>query len=256
MARDNPQSWPLDPESLDPFWPGLRHLRQDNRMQEVLDWFASIPQLAQYPRMSLHRFLSLVRDAMRMPGKPANMPPGRRAAYFDRVRKHAEALQKLLQDTEYDRHDEGEDIPDDQIYQYIDAGLFEARANDCDPDQYYKISRYGMTSLPSDYPWCDLSLMLSGLIEWTDEESCCGDRYFMPARVTSSRAQYFNCTMFELFLRWTGQRMPFGILASLAEVALELPEPMDVDTVQKQVQRYMEKVGIPTRRTRVQIHRR
>jgi hypothetical protein len=99
-----------------------------------------------------------------------------------------------------------------------------------------------------DYPECALVEMLVDLIAWThwddqwDGNPLTSSASIVQANRRSAKTIFFTCTMFGKFNR-DRIPVPFSLLATLANVALELPEQaqVDEDSVRKQVRRFQAK---------------
>lgn len=257
----------------------FQRLATDQRMREVWAWHEDVrDKVHGYRRSGPLHFVLKVESAMRMPGKPGNMPPKQRAKYFETVRRHAHALIELLSNTCYDRPwdnatqiDTDETSIEKKIGKYVLSAQsyldFEAgRADITDLENItathiissahnitvaYKATDDGLYEMPFDYPDSHLIEILYEICAWTRE-----DDYWDRAGMISSksirqtglnaRVIHFNCTLYEALLR-VGIKVPFPVLATVANVALDLTEDqqIDEDTARKQVDRYLQRKGVP-----------
>lgn len=191
-----------------------RLLACDERMREVWEWHERIRD-NQRPNDEWHSmdFVLLVREATTMPDKPDSLPPKQRAPYLKSVRRHAEALISLLGDTYYDRAN----------------AIFYTH-----PPDY--LDRHLVATLRQVCAW-------TRDCEYREQE---GMPPRSPIRRTGPgvRVVNFNCKLYEALARREIE-IPFPILATVANVALELPEnqQIDEDTARKQVRRHLDRVG-------------
>ncbi len=232
-------------------------LARDLNMKEVWAWYSSVQQMLPKNARSSTSFCITIRQCMRMPGKPGNMPSKRRADYLLKVRKQAETLASLLADTRFDCwRDDGKDITDvenieTKIAGDIQSALSFTRSESTELLFAYRIDEFGVSELPWDFPNCHLVGLLNYVVEWTYESDLWG-RGFQSSKAirqagSGARAIYFNCTLYEALLRRTGVKVPFEILANIANTALELPfdDIVSAETARKQVTRYLDRVGRP-----------
>lgn len=179
-------------------------------------------------------FLADAFKASKMPGKPADMPPKARQAYLKKVQKHCQELKMLLEDTEFDKPSDyrAEQVPQGEEPTLQDLYFFRAAGRNRSGGVYKK---------PRDYPDCDLTTILERAEQWTDSQDT-----NTPIRQMSPRARiiYFICTLYERHLHNSvGLSLPPKILATTANVALQLPdaESVDEDAARKQIRRHMKK---------------
>jgi hypothetical protein len=240
-------------------YPLHRRLALDERMREVWEWWDEHvrPNLSRYQGGTSVDFSMKVELATWMPGKPGDMPPKKRAQYFDSVRHHAEALISLLSDTRFDcawdgatKLDREQEGVEGEIAKLVLAA--QRHVDDCDrPGDYipvaYGATDEGLYELPWDYPHSHLIEILHEVCAWTRED----DNWGRGGHVSSStirqtgpnaRVIRFNCKLYEQFAIF-GIEIPFPILATLANVALDLPpdRQMDEDAVRKQVRRHLDR---------------
>jgi hypothetical protein len=112
----------------------------------------------------------------------------------------------------------------------------------------YWVSEDGVSKLPWNYPECHLRLHLHDLVDWTYKDDYFGRNFLASsaaignANTANARTIYFTRTLFESSLR-NGIEIPFPILASITNVALQLEAERQVDeeTVRKQVRRHQAK---------------
>lgn len=227
----------------------IRRLANDRRMRGFWEWLPGGRKGAMPPILSPLSICMDAERACRLPGKPGNMTPGQRTAYFEKVRKHVLGLLDLLEGTRFSResmrllnndalnetlnkrlHDWGEDETGHIVAFYVDA----------DGDRY---------EMSYDYPDCSLATTLFEVLEWTywedqwDGNPLKSSDPIVQANSNSTPIIYFVCTMFEKFKR-SRVSIPFPFLATIANVALEIPAGKDIDeeTVRKQVRRYEKRI--------------
>lgn len=238
-----------------------QRLAIDERMREVWEWHDGI-------RDKLHRaqgggsvsFVLMVESAMRMPGKPGNMSPKQRTQYLESVRHHAQALIELLGDTRFDCAWDGAkmiDTEEEGIEEKIGERVLSAQSfvdsesGGGDIPVAYSATPNGLYQLPWDHPESHLTEILHEVCAWTHDDDYWGRGGLVSSRgirQTGPRARVirFNCMLYEAFAR-VGIEMPFPLLATVANVALELPadRQTDEDTVRKQVRRHLKREGHP-----------
>jgi len=103
--------------------------------------------------------------------------------------------------------------------------------------------------MPDDYPLIHLTKFLEEVVEWTNEDDYWGrENEFASSEPIlqsgeNAKINYFNCSLFELFLDYTNVRIPFPILTEIVNVVFDLPEDKEVNEtlVQKQVRRYLQR---------------
>lgn len=223
-------------------------LATDSRLAEFWSWIATL-QAAQKRAYSIGSSIGIamqVRRATRLPGKPGDMSPKRREAYFAKVRKHAYALQELLSDTRFD-NDYSSEVSDENLEKPLDRAL-DSWGED-EPDEghvvAFLVTPEGKFRLHYSYPESALCNTLTDVVSWTHwDDAWDGSVLGTSAPLAQpnsegARTIYFTCVMHHWFKR-SGAEIPFKHLASLAEVALDLTpeEQVDEDTVRKQVRRY------------------
>lgn len=187
-----------------------------------------------------------VRRATRLPGKPGDMPPKQRAAYFEKVRKHAYALQELLSGTRFD-NDYSSELSEKELDKPLDRVLDSWGEEEPDEGHViaFLVTPEGKFRLHYSYPESALYNTLNDVVDWTHwDDAWDGNILGTSAPIAqanreSSPTIYFVCVMYDYFKR-DGAEIPFKHLASLAEVALDLGigEQVDEDTVRKMVRRY------------------
>jgi hypothetical protein len=190
----------------------------------------------------------MIERATVLPGKPGNYPPKERAAYMLRVRKHAEALIELLVGTTFEGGGPvGDYISDDDLPEEVRRQL-QSRGVDEEPDgrpETFWVDREGIRRTHYFYPWSAITDLLGEVVNWTYQ-----DDYVSPggtissapiqhARSASTNIIFFNCTLYQS-LDQNAAAMPFSVLATIANVALQLPadECVDEDAARKQVRRF------------------
>jgi hypothetical protein len=230
-------------------------------MREVWAWYERIRnQLHRYQGGSPVSFVLMVEQAMRMPGKPGNMPPTKRTQYLESVRHHADALINLLNDTRFDCAWDGAtkvDAEDDNAEGKIGEHVLSAQSfvnsepGGGDIPVAYVATPDGLYKLPWDYPHSHLSETLYDLCLWAQDDGYWGrggltSSKFIRQKGPKARVIYFNCQLYEQFVR-VGIEIPFPVLATVANVALNLPvdRQTDGDTVRKQVRRNLQRERHP-----------
>lgn len=190
----------------------------DHRMYVFWQWLATC-KFQRCP--SMKRGLTVCGAIIRsrnLPGKPGNMSPAERKSYFSKIRKHASALATLLSGTRFEQSRTGHPITS--------------------PD----------TQEISDFPTTTFLEAIHELLEWTSwEDKWDGGEFSSSAPIVQANASgvqvnYFSCKVYEWFAT-CGERIPFPILATLANVALQLggEQQVDEETVRKQVNRYIQR---------------
>lgn len=240
----------------------VEKLATDLRMLEFWQWHqvekAAI--LAQ-PSPHKHRLTVLVgapsvcfaaERATRLPHKPGNMTPGQRKLYFDEVRKHANALIELLQETCFDRGPSsafGVELkqldPDEFATTLQEAASWSGMGNEL--VLAFEAQDGEIYQLPWYYPDGYLIEFLHFVNEWTYWDDCWTDmlrssKPIAQARTANAKVIYFTRTVYSNLKRY-GLTVPFNLLADLTNVALDLPEDQEIneDTARKQVRRYEQK---------------
>jgi len=240
----------LKPEAKRRFPPQTRdflvRLADDRRMVDFWNWLLAV----KFSRVPSLKNAMTVGEAIwrgtRMPGKPGNMTPAQREAYFKKVRHHASALRELLEETRFDR-DWKSELSDEELNRSLDESLYDWGGDE--PDEGHVVAYLVTTEARYQfhYNFPDNALMgtLFNVIEWTHWDDQWDDNIFsssapiVQANAESARGVYFTCTVHDWFA-WHGADMPFTILATLANVALDLDadSQMDEEAVRKQVRRY------------------
>jgi hypothetical protein len=191
-----------------------------------------------------------VYNAMHMPKKPGDMTRKQREAYFAEVRKHADALVSLLADTRFDRDpcsDVDLDTPD-FVRKYL-SGWGEETPGEGLTVAFQVYPSGEVTEHHYTYPDGALTDTLERLLEWTRWDDQWDGAVFsssaplVQANGKSKKTIYFNCMLYERLSRAFNE-FPFAMLATIANVALELSldEQVDEETARRQVRRYQERV--------------
>jgi hypothetical protein len=228
-------------------WSTHARLIADDRMREVWEWCVKNCPDKLTPGIDQGIWLCMtVCSALQLPGKPTNLSLAKRAKYFSDVRRHAQALSTLLQDTVYcsDLNGPLEPIEPDDLEDVVVRDLQSWGEDEMGHVVAYYVDEDSVSRLPWDYPECVLSDLLQKVIEWTHWD----DRWTYSltakgpldyAKPASARATFFCCTVHRKFASF-GQRITFPLLATLANVALQLPSDaqLDEEAVRKQVRRF------------------
>ncbi len=224
----------------------LLKLCNDSRMRFFWEWLPKVKFRKTAAGNNSHSVAMQVWQSTRMPNKPGNIPPAQRNAYFTKIRKHAAALRKLLEDTMFDES-HMEKLNDEELNKTLDNKLYNWGVEESDEGHVvaFRVMRDGVYQYHWTYPESELTATLAYLEEWTYWDDQWDGSFFSSsapiaqANSDSVKAVYFNCMLFEWFER-RGIEIPFSILATIANVALDI-EPdkqLDEDAVRKQVRRY------------------
>lgn len=228
-----------------------RKLLNDIRMREFWDWFERIEyKSSRYLQSSLSVTDSIWRST-KLPGKPGNMTPAQRAAYFTKVRSLAHELRDLLYGTRFDNPlmtELSESALDRALEKELDSW------GDDESDEghtvAFQVTPDGVFRHHYDYPDNVLTETLFNVVEWTCwEDQWDGGVFSTSAPIAQANSEstpiiYFCCTLHDRF-RERGVEMPFAMLATVANVALDLPvhKQADEDAVRKQVRRYQQRLA-------------
>ncbi|HXG27265.1 MAG TPA: hypothetical protein VNJ47_00250 [Nevskiales bacterium] len=221
-------------------------LASDQRMREVWVWYEKARHTATHPlgRSSLS-FCMKIAGAMSLPEKPGNMSVKQREKYFAKVRLHATALRDLLNDTLFDYTPFSELVIDqEKLADTVVRDLQPWGDDETGHVVAYWVDDDGVRRMDWDYPQSHFTELLFNVIEWTRQEDFWGRGGLMSsapigqANSPNMRTIYFNYTLYSSLLR-DGISIPFALLATTANVALDLPAHLlvDEDTVRKQVRR-------------------
>lgn len=228
----------------------LRMLCADKRMVSFWGWVSGVTF-----KRPMMRNVTTISDALfratQLPQKPGDMTPAQRAAYFDKVRKHVGELRELLRGTLFDYTIEQE-LSESRLDESLDKALYHY-GDDEDEDGHivaFKVTPGGRYSLDYMYPYSELTSILDYVDQWTRDDDYFGRSIFhssAPIRQSNSdstRIIYFTCTIADFFAGY-GVEIPDAILAELTEVCLQLGpnQPLDADTVKRQVARYRQRTG-------------
>lgn len=236
----------------------LERLAQDERMGQFWDWLASV----NFTRLDTLRNAGTVANAItrytRKPGKPGNMSRKRRAEYFKRVRKCALELATLLSGTRFDRGGEGlghTALTDAECNKSIDSFFEDKGVGNIDGPDDAIVAFYGTADgtrelLDWSFPESNLTATLWRVNDWTHWDDWWDDNFWLSsapivqAETERSMVSYFTRMLHDWFKDY-GVDMPFPVLATVANVALQLsPDAQtDEETVRKQVRRYQQKMG-------------
>ena len=173
------------------------------------------------------------------------MSPKSRGVYLAEVRRHATELLKLLRETKFDRNPLGE-LSEENLARPLSSFLGSWGEDESSEGHVvaFHVDEDGASTMFYDYPDGALSNTLSDLIDWTHWDDYWGGGIISSAPIAQANAKslptiFFTCTLFEK-LAYYGLEIPFPILATVANVALELgkDEQTDEESVRKQVRRY------------------
>ena len=221
-------------------------LCDDSRMNHFWEWLLSAKFRDPQVKVSSYTVGTQIFQSTKMPNKPGNLPPASRNAYFEKVRKHAGELRELLEDTIFDGSHMHR-VPQEDLDKPLGDVLYGWGVEEPEEGHAvaFRIHSEGLFQYHWTYPQSELREILAYLLEWTYWDDQWDGSFFtssapiVQANSEGSRAVYFNCTLFDWFQKH-GIEMPFPILATVANVALDLSvdKQLDEDTVRKQVRRY------------------
>lgn len=221
----------------------------DTQMRAFWYWLGTVQSNGDGLRSGLEA-IRTIRRATRLPTKPSNYPPAQRAAYLEKVRKHADALRTLLEATKFDRLHESE-LSDIELDRTLNQSLQSWGIAEEEEGHIvaFRVTRDGKFKLHFAYPSSDLTNLLWEVTDWTHWEDqwdgalVGSSASIVQANAATARVVYFTCSVFDWFSSHGGQ-IPFPVLASVANVALSLgpDELVDEDTVRKQVRRHQARV--------------
>lgn len=224
----------------------LQALVDDSRMREFWDWLENTPFTCAPILCSSVSVGEAIHRATRLPNFPGNITPAQRAAYFDKVRKHSRALMELLRGTKFDRTDMRE-LSEEELEAPLAKKLWNWGDDEDDSGHIvaFAVTPDGEYEMPYDYPRSSLTETLAELHEWTHWEDQWDGNFLASsapiaqANSSSTRVIYFTCSLHD-WIKRQGAEIPFPILATVANVALNLgaDEQIDEEAVRKQVRRY------------------
>lgn len=235
------------PESMKAF---KRRVCNDRRMNEFWRWIGSVNFREGKDRQrSSDSITDQFYRSTKLPGKPGDMTPKQRESYFAKVRQHTEALVALLKDTRFDLPEMSK-LSEDELARPLGDVLWDWGPEDYEDGHVvaFQVTRHAKFQHFFTYPDNWLIKILDNVIEWTYWEDNWDDSLWgssapiLQANTASVPVVYFCCTMYDWFSD-NGVSIPFPILATAANVALELPPEnlVDEDTVRKQVRRYQQR---------------
>lgn len=224
----------------------LAMLADDRRMADFWAWLGDV-KFKRVP--SLKNSITIGRaiwQGTRLPGKPGNMTPAQRDAYFKKVRHHADALSELLAETRFDR-DWKSELDDKDLEKPLGDALYQRGDDESDDGHVvaYLVTPDARYQFHYNYPDSALTETLGNLVGWTYWDDQWDDNIFassapiVQANSESARVVYFTCSVHDWFAGY-GVEVPFPILATAANVALGLDadDQVDEETVRKQVRRH------------------
>jgi hypothetical protein len=223
----------------------LRALATDTRLDEFWKWFQEISPKARHWVNAYNIATTIIRFTA-LPSKPGNMTPAQRERYFQKVRTHTEALLALLNETYFDVDTEDE-LDDHQLDRSLNAELW-SWGEDEPIDGHivaFRVTDEAVYRQHYRYPENRLTSLLSGVLEWThwpdewDGNFLKSSAPIVQAKSDSANCVFFTCSLYDYFQQ-AGESLPFNLLATVANVALNLPADrlLDEDSARKQVRRY------------------
>lgn len=225
-----------------------RRIATDRRLSEFWAWLALANFKRYWAKSSLTVSDSIWR-CTRLPSKPSNMAPAARAAYFKKVRQHASALAELLAETRFDRIFKTA-LEDADLNKTLDAELYRWGDDEQEDGHVvaYLVDPHGKYRFDHDYPESALCSTLHAVLDWTYwDDQWDGSIFGSSAPIVQQNSAstpiiYFTCMLHDWFLRY-GVEIPFPLLATLTNVALELnvDKQVDEEVVRKQVRRHQKR---------------
>lgn len=226
-----------------------RRLCVDERMSDFWSWIGTV-RFSSFDRFRSSGTVSEnILRSTRLPGKPGNMTPTQREAYFKKVRVHVEALSKLLEGTKFDSPWVTE-LTEQELERSLSEHLYSWGEDESDEGHVvaYQVTTEGRYRQHYEYPDNVLRETLHNVHEWTYwDDNWDGNIFGTSAPIAQANSHstpivYFCCTFYEWFHRY-GVEIPFGILATVANVALDLPadKQIDEDVARKQVRRFQQR---------------
>lgn len=226
-----------------------RNLCTDTRMREFWEWLGSVKFNRHDMLRSSVSVSTQIRRSTQLPTKPGDMTPAQRDAYFKRVRTHAYALYELLEGTRFD-NEYMSALSDKQLNRTLDASLYDWGEDEEDEGHTvaYQVTPEGKFKHPYNFPDSALTQTLMNVVGWTHWDDCWGDGVFdtsEPIAQSNSESTpiiYFCCTLHDWFHRY-GVEIPFRVLATVANVSLDLPIDREIDeeAARKQVRRFQKR---------------
>lgn len=228
----------------------VERLCNDRRMTPFWEWYQSAAN-EEIHSMASGRFLAMQWwHSTRMPRKPGNLSPASRKRYFAQVTKHAGELISLLQGTIFDRTF-GARMSEEDLASTVDHFLRNHTPSEGEESHFLtiEVDMEGAKLHDEAFTEGALTSTLERLIAWTRQTDHWDGMVFSTsdpiAQPNSVRtpALYFTCTLFDWF---QSRRLPipFPLLATVTNVALDVPAEtqVDEDTVRKQVRRYQARI--------------
>ena len=176
-----------------------------------------------------------------------------RNEYFDRVRRHAQALIDLLEGTAFE--DRGFRLASWTEDQFIDASNHAKRniqeTIELIPDEVnesrlvaYFVEKHRVELMPFDYPDSDLVGSLGRLIEWANQ----ADYFGRPGQGSSAhlghsgelrKVRYFEYEIHSYFKAFGRKEIPHRCIATLSNIVFQLPAEKlrSADVVKKTIAR-------------------
>lgn len=232
----------------------FHYLSTNEQMKEFWSWQADVAKKRTASMLfSPFSICSTIRDCTRLPTFPGNLSPKKREQYFKKVRACAFELIELLSDTKFNKVYETElEFEDGNKKDFVKEHL-DSWGDDEDDDGRvvaFNVSNFGLSKFDYDYPDSALVQTLYSLIMWTqwddqwDGNLLASSDPIIHSNTSTARKIYFVCTLHSR-LKYRNVKIPFRILATVANVALRLEpsELLDEDTVRKQVRRYEQRMA-------------
>lgn len=226
-----------------------RKLCADPRMREFWDWLGSVKFKRNDMMRSSVSVSRQINRSTQLPTKPGDMTPAQRDAYFKKVRAHAYALFELLEGTRFD-NDHMSELSDKKLSKSLDSNLHSWGDDEEDEGHTvaFQVTPDGKFEHHYDFPDSALTQTLMNVVDWTHWDDCWGNGVFdtsEPIVQTNSESTpvvYFCCTLHDWFHGY-GVEIPFRVLATAANVSLDLPADREIDeeAARKQVRRFQQR---------------
>lgn len=225
-----------------------RKLCNDSRMTGFWEWIGTVHFNRHDMMRSSTSVSKQIYRSTRLPGKPGNMTPTQREGYFKKIRSHVGALLELLEGTMFDQPFMTE-LTDNELDRTLHESLDSWGDDESDDGHVvaYQVTPEGRYRHHYDFPDNVLCETLRNVYEWTRWDDNWDGGMSTSAPIAQSNSEstpiiYFCCTLHDWFHRY-GVAIPFGVLATVANVALDLPadRQIDEDNARKQVRRFQQR---------------